>query len=84
MDWECGECGRAYDEPPERCVCGSGDVRPRDDATPGPVDRTRRALLSGDLDGGLAGDGPVVDLLFRLIIAVSALLVVLLVVAVLL
>lgn len=78
MEWACEHCGRTYDEPPaDDCVsCGHTAVAPADGTERDPVvaylGRVRRALLDPrSLDTDLASGGPAVAVAFRLVLAVS-------------
>lgn len=77
MAWRCAECDRAYDEPPETCVCGSVQVEPIDDeADEGPYSLLalrERLLHPKDADRSLVRDEPYVTILFRLLFAVAIL-----------
>lgn len=76
MAWRCAECDRAYDEPPETCVCGSAQVEPVDDeAADGPYSLLalrERLLDPQDADRSLVRDEPYVTILFRVLFAVAA------------
>lgn len=88
MEWACTECGRTYDEPPaDVCVaCGNGALLPAEaaasDARDAYLDTVRRALLDpASLDRGLTSSRPMVDLVFRLVVVFSVLLLLVVVVA---
>ena len=74
MRWECRECGRVHDHDPGVCVCGSADQRqqtPPEDY--GAVERARRMLLDPS-QRQLVSDGPLVSLAFRVVVALTLLL----------
>lgn len=76
MKWRCGDCDRAYDEPPETCVCGSSNLNPVTDEDDG---RSHYSLLAvrerlfdpKNADRSLVRDEPYVSLAFRVLLAVA-------------
>ena len=73
MRWECRECGRVHDHDPGVCVCGSADQRERPPPGDlGPLERTWNMLLDPS-QRQLSPDGPLVSLLFRIVVALSLL-----------
>ncbi|WP_255196005.1 hypothetical protein [Halorarius litoreus] len=89
MQWVCPECDRRYADPPDDCVCGG---QPVPEGTPDSTDRLTmfadhlyRVLFDPEsLDRNLLGGGPYVEFAFRLLLAFSALLVVVLLLGVVL
>ena len=75
MEWRCADCGRAHDEPPEQCACGSSNVEPAtDEADRYSLLGVRRRLLSPlDADRSLVRNEPYVTLLFRAVVALTLL-----------
>ena len=75
MEWRCADCGRAHDEPPEQCACGSSNVEPAtDEADRYSLLGVRRRLLSPlEADRSLVRDEPYVTLLFRAVVALTLL-----------
>jgi hypothetical protein len=79
MDWVCPECDRRYEEPPEACVCGG---QPVPEGTPTSTDRLSlvaenlyRSLFDPEsTDRNLLRGGPYLRLAFRIVVAVSTLL----------
>lgn len=90
VEWACQDCDRRYQEPPEQCVCG-GQLEPAGSATDDddPLTRVAKNLYlilfePSAVDRGLLSTGPRVRLAFRLVVALSLLMVALVVVAMLL
>lgn len=89
MEWACAECGRVYHEPPDACpICEHDVLVPAggEDSSEGTLDRylrrIRATLLNpAAVDRGLLSNDPRIALLFRLLAAVSGMLVVLVVLA---
>lgn len=88
MPWRCRECGRTYQEPPEACVCGSADLDPADGEGP---EEGRYSLLAirqrlldpENADRSLVREEPYVAIAFRLLLAVTLVVLVLLAVVLL-
>ena len=71
MRWECRDCGRVHDHDPGVCVCGSADQRQRE--PPGEQSALERArtMLLDPSERQLVPDGPLVTLLFRILVAAT-------------
>lgn len=88
MEWHCRECGRAYHDPPEVCVCGSSDVGPRDDeggrSRYSPLAIRERLLDPKNADRSLVRNEPYLSLAFRVLLTAAVLATVLLLIVLLL
>lgn len=87
--WACQDCDRRYQDPPEQCVCG-GQLEPAGSTTEdGPLTQVAENLYlilfePSAVDRGLLSTGPRIRWAFRLVVALSLLMVTLVVMAVLL
>jgi hypothetical protein len=71
MRWECRECGRVHDHDPGVCVCGSADQRQCEPLREQSMLERARTMLLDPSERQLVPDGPLVTLLFRVIVAAT-------------